>query len=218
MLQISASILAANHAFIGRDVVQCENQSVDFIHVDITDGHYTDNLSFGPKLISDLKKITSLPLDVHLGIYNQDKFVQKFIDSGADIINLQYETCTRPLHLISKIKENGKKVSMTIGPATSFEEIKILLEYLDQINLLAVEPGFGGQKLQEGILEKLRLIRDYTEEKNYRLKISVDGGLNEETIPRVAENGADILVIGSSVFKNDSIEKNIMNIRKILNG
>ncbi len=215
-LLLSASILSANYAHIARDVKRCESVGIDFVHIDLTDGHYTDNLTFGFKLISDLKNETKLPIDIHLGISDPDRFVDTTIKAGADIINLQFETTKHPLRAIRRIKDSNLIASMTFNPTTSIGNIIPFLPFLDRLNFLAVEPGFEGQPFTHQVLEKIQSIHSIIKENRYKTLLSVDGSVNSLTIPKIINSGADALIMGSAVFNDDKIEDNVLSIIKLI--
>jgi ribulose-phosphate 3-epimerase len=206
---ISASILAANHVYLAKDVLDLEKHGVDWIHVDIMDGHYVKNLTFGPKTVEDLRKITSLPIDVHLEMYRQEDVIDLFIDSGADMITIQFETCPHPFRTIEQVKRKGGKVSIGFAPTTSYEQVVAVIRDVDQVNIMTVEPGFGGQHLRKGMLGKIKRVRELIDSEKLNTIIAVDGGVNAETISSVLQHGAENLIIGTMLFSNNTIRENI---------
>lgn len=214
MPTISASILAANHAYLAKEVKASEAAGIDVIHIDIMDGHYVDNLTFGPKTVEDLRKVTSLPLDIHFEMYNQEKFIDRFIDAGANMITLQFESCQHPFRLIDHIRARNCKVSIAISPSTSLEQIKYFLHLVDEVNLMSVEPGFGGQTFRKEVLPKIRDCYNIIQKENLPTLIAVDGGLNEQTIPEVVENGGQNLIIGTLLFENEHMQKIVKKIKE----
>ena len=173
------------------------------------DGDYVDNMTFGPKLIDELKELCSLPLSVHLETGRPERFFRLFRDTKADIVSFQVDACSNPLHLIGEIRASGKQVGAAIGPAYGIETVRYILPYLDYVNVMSVEPGYAGQRFEPSVYGKLRELRALLTENGYGARVSVDGGVNEGNIPLLLEAGADILICGSSAFRNDTIEENI---------
>ncbi len=215
MTIISGSILAANHAHLARDVTRAEKLGIERFHIDVTDGHYTHNLIFGNQVVEDLKKETKALLDVHLATYNLMSLAKQYAKSGADILTFQYETCNHPLRLINFIKEMGVKPAICFTPSTPYEAIDFFIEEVDIINLLAVEPGVGGQRFNGKIFSKIEKISEERKSRNKNLLISVDGGVNQNNIEMLVGSGVDILVIGSGVFQGN-MEKNLEELKKII--
>lgn len=217
MLTISASILAANHANLADDVKKAAAAGVDSIHIDIMDGHYVDNLTFGPKTVEDLRKVTPLTIDVHFEMYRQEHFVDRFINAGADIITIQFESCPHPFRLIEHIKSRGSQVSIAFAPATPLEQIKPFVHLVDEVNIMTVEPGFGGQSFRKEVLPKIRDCYSIIQNEKLPTIISVDGGLNETTIPDVIKNGSQKLVIGTLLFESSHMQNTIQKIKEVKN-
>lgn len=214
MPTISASILAANHAYLAQEVKASEAAGIDSIHIDMMDGHYVDNLTFGPKTVEDLRKVTSLPIDIHFEMYNQERFVDRFIDAGANMITIQFESCQHPFRLIDHIKARDCKVSIAFAPSTSFEQITYFLHLVDEVNIMTVEPGFGGQTFRKEVLPKIRNCYNIIQKENLSTLIAVDGGLSEQTIPAVVENGGQNLIIGTLLFENSHMQNTVKKIKK----
>lgn len=216
MPTISASILAGNHAYLARDVIELEQSGADWIHVDIMDGHYVNNLTFGPKTIEDLRKVTSLPIDVHLEMYRQEQVIDSFISAGADMITIQFESCAHPIRAIEQVKAKGCQVSMAFAPTTSFDQIQYLIRDVDQVNIMTVEPGFGGQTLRKEVLSKIGLTRDLIARENLSTIIAVDGGVNAQSIPLILQQGGQNLIMGTMLFSNGSIKENVAKVKQLL--
>ncbi|WP_019122251.1 ribulose-phosphate 3-epimerase [Brevibacillus massiliensis] len=209
MPTISASILAGNHANLAADVIELEQGGADWIHVDIMDGHYVNNLTFGPKTVEDLRKVTSLPIDVHLEMYRPELVIDSFISAGADMITIQFESCTHPIRTIEQVKARNCQVSMAFAPTTSFDQIGSLIRDVDQVNIMTVEPGFGGQPFRKDVLPKIKLASEIIASEKLHTIVAVDGGVNIQNIPDILRNGGHNLIIGTMLFVNDNIKENV---------
>lgn len=209
MVKVAASILSCNHAFLGNAVIDAENGMADMIHIDIMDGHYVQNLTFGPKTVSDLKQITSIPVEVHLELTNADDVLDIFADAGADIITIQLDQCPHPIRTLRHIRGLGKKAGIAINPNVDGKQIKYILDYIDVIVLMSVEPGFGGQAFEVFTYEKIGELKNILEEANKDIPIAVDGGITFLIADRLKKAGVDILIIGSSIFEDGDIRTNI---------
>ena len=216
-IQISPSILSADFSQLGNEIKRLEQGGADMVHVDVMDGHFVPNLTIGPPVIKSLRKYTNLPFDVHLMIDPVHKYIKDYSDAGADIITFHPEATENPLETINLIKSLNKKVGMSLNPKT---EIKAVKEYLDKIDLvlvMSVYPGFGGQKFIDDVLRKVKNLDQIRKENNLNFKIEIDGGINFETSMIAIEAGVDILVSGTTVFKenNGDIKKNIKILKQI---
>lgn len=209
---ISPSILAADFWRLGEQIEQVQKGGAGYLHFDVMDGSFVPSISFGMPVLSSIRKMTDMFLDVHLMIEQPERYLQEFADCGADLINFHLEATECPKEVIAKIRDLGKKVGITIKPATPPEAVEPFLDLVDMVLVMTVEPGFGGQKLIESCVDKVTVIRRMAEAKGLALDIEVDGGINQENIDRVAAAGANVLVAGSAVFKGD-IEANV---RKML--
>ncbi len=216
-IQISPSILSADFSQLGNEIKRLEQGGADMVHVDVMDGHFVPNLTIGPPVIKSLRKYTNLPFDVHLMIDPVHKYIKDYSDAGADIITFHPEATENPLETINLIKSLNKKVGMSLNPKT---EIKAVKEYLDKIDLvlvMSVYPGFGGQKFIDDVLRKVKNLDQIRKENNLNFKIEIDGGINFETSMIAIEAGVDILVSGTTVFKenNGDIKKNIKILKQM---
>ena len=214
-IQISPSILAGDFSQLGSEIKRLEIGGADMIHVDVMDGHFVPNLTIGPPVIKALRKYTKLPFDVHLMISPVHKYIKNFSDAGSDIITIHPEATENLKDSIDLIKNLGKKVGISLNPETPIDKI---VKYLNEINLvlvMTVHPGFGGQKFISKILDKIKNLKKIKDEKNFDFKIEVDGGINFENNKLVIAAGADILVSGTTIFRdnNGDIKKNIELLR-----
>ena len=210
-IQISPSILSADFSQLGNEIKRLEEGGADMIHVDVMDGHFVPNLTMGPPVIKSLRKYTKLPFDVHLMISPVHKYIQDYADAGADIITIHPEATDNLKDSIDHIKKLNKKVGVSLNPKTKVEVITNLLNDIDLILVMSVNPGFGGQKFMPEVLVKIKQLRDIREERKLNYDIEIDGGINFDNNKLAIEAGANILVSGTSVFKNNdgNIKKNI---------
>lgn len=201
VIRIAPSILAADFAKIGEEIKEVEQGGADWIHVDVMDGHFVPNITIGPLIVEAIRPHTSLPLDVHLMIENPDRYIPAFAKAGADLISVHAETCPhlhRTLHLI---KEQGVRAGVVLNPATSLVTIEHVLNDLDLVLLMTVNPGFGGQQFIASTLPKIKALRNMVTDLGLKhIDIEVDGGVNKETAKLVIEAGANVLVAGNAVF------------------
>ena len=216
-IQISPSILSADFSQLGNEIKKLEQGGADLIHVDVMDGHFVPNLTIGPPVIKNLRKYTKLPFDVHLMISPVHKYIENYAVAGADIITIHPEATENLKESISLIKKFGKKVGVSLNPKT---EIKTLIDEIDNIDLvlvMSVNPGFGGQKFMPEVLDKIKELKKIKDKNQYHFDIEVDGGINFSNSKIVLEAGADILVSGTTVFKeNDGdIKANIEKLKSM---
>ena len=216
-IQISPSILSADFSQLGEDIKRLEKSGADMIHVDVMDGHFVPNLTIGPPVIKSLRKYTSLPFDVHLMIDPVHKYIKDYSDAGADIITFHPEATKNTQETINLISSLSKKVGISLNPDT---EISIAEEYLDKIDLIlimSVYPGFGGQKFINRVVKKIVELDKIRSQRRLNFKIEIDGGINVETSKIAIDAGVDILVSGTTVFKenNGDLKKNIKILKQI---
>ena len=214
---IAPSILSADFACLGEEVEKVTKAGADWIHVDVMDGHFVPNITFGPMATAAVKKSTHLPIDVHLMITHPDDYIQNFISAGANWISVHAETCIHLNRTIQLIKQNGVKAGVSLNPSTSISMIEWVLEELDYILVMSVNPGFGGQTFIKNSIEKIALLRNILAEKNISPLIQVDGGVNSKTIANLSKAGADVFVAGSAIFGSSDYAKAIAQFRSIFN-
>ena len=210
-IKISPSILSADFSQLGNEIKRLEEGSADMIHVDVMDGHFVPNLTVGPPVINTLRKYTKLPFDVHLMISPVHKYIKDYAEAGADIITIHPEATDNLQESIEHIKKFGKKVGVSLNPNTQIDIIEKLLVEINLVLIMSVHPGFAGQKFIPNVLNKIKELNKIKDEKNLNFDIEVDGGINFDNSKLVIEAGANILVSGTTIFKNNNgdIKKNI---------
>jgi len=209
--KISPSILSADFSKLGKEIQDLEKANADLIHIDVMDGHFVPNITIGPEMINKLRKYTSLPFDVHLMISPVDNFIENFANAGADIITIHPEATKDLRGSIEKIKFYKKKVGVSLNPETPVDKILPVLELIDLALVMSVNPGFGGQKFMKEVLEKVKILRKEIDSQKYNTEIEIDGGINFENSKIAIEAGVNILVSGTTIFKenNGDLKKNI---------
>jgi ribulose-phosphate 3-epimerase len=213
MVKIAPSILSADFARLGEEIKDVERGGADYIHVDVMDGHFVPNITIGPLIVDAIRPVTKLPLDVHLMIENPDQYIEAFAKAGADYITVHVEA-SRHLHrTIQLIKSTGVKAGVVLNPATPVDSLKHIIEDVDMVLLMSVNPGFGGQKFITSVLPKIRQVKELADSLNPELEIEVDGGVNEETAKLCVEAGANVLVAGSAVFNKEDRGAAIASLR-----
>ena len=214
-IQISPSILSADFSQLGTEIKRLEEGGADMIHVDVMDGHFVPNLTIGPEVIKKLRPLTKKTFDVHLMISPVDNFIKDFADAGADIITFHPEATSNVSRTIKLIKDQSKKVGISLKPKSKIDLIKDYLDQIDLVLIMSVEPGFGGQKFMPEVLEKTKAVRNLINEKNLNVDVEIDGGINFENCSKAKNAGANILVSGSTVFKENKgdLKKNIEILR-----
>ena len=214
-IQISPSILSADFSKLGDEIVKLENGGADMIHVDVMDGHFVPNLTMGPPIIKSLRKYTKLPFDVHLMISPVHNYIKNYADAGADIITIHPEATDDLSESIELIKSLNKKIGVSLNPDTPIDKIKNILSRVDLVLIMSVYPGFGGQKFMPEILDKIKTLSNLKTNNKLNFNIEVDGGINFENSKIVINAGADILVSGTTIFRENegNIKKNIETLR-----
>jgi len=216
-IQISPSILSADFSQLGLEIKKLEDCGADMIHVDVMDGHFVPNLTFGPPVIKDLRKHTTLKFDVHLMISPVHKYIEAYAEAGADIITIHPEATENLEDSITKISKLNKKVGISLNPETNIDIVEKYLEKIDLILIMSVHPGFGGQKFMPEVLKKIRKLRSIQIDRNLNYDIEIDGGINFDNSKSAIEAGANILVSGTTIFKsnNGDIKKNIELLKSV---
>ena len=201
MIRLAPSILSADFARVGEAVRMAEQAGADLIHLDVMDGHFVPNLTLGPQAVSSIRKMTRLPIDVHLMVENPGFFIPLFHEAGADWISIHVEASVHLHRDIYLIKELGRKAGIALNPATPIHALADILEALDYILVMSVNPGFGGQKFVDSTRQKIRELKKWVGEKNLRIPIEVDGGIGPANMETLIQDGAEILVVGAAIFR-----------------
>ena len=214
-IKIAPSILSADFSKLGSEIQDLEKAKADLIHIDVMDGHFVPNITIGPEVISKLRKYTSLPFDVHLMISPVDNFIKDFAEAGADIITIHPEATNDLVNSIKKIKSYNKKAGVSLNPETSVEKVLTVLNLIDLVLVMSVNPGFGGQKFIKETLEKVKILKKKIGSKNLKTQIEIDGGINFENAKIAKEAGVDIIVSGTTIFNENGgdLKKNIQLLR-----
>jgi ribulose-phosphate 3-epimerase len=217
MKKIAPSILSADFSILGDEIRAVEKAGADLIHIDVMDGHFVPNITIGPPVVESLRKVTELPFDVHLMIENPERYIEAFASAGSNMITVHVEAATHLHRLVEMIKECGVKAGVSLNPATPLEQIKEILNDVDLVLIMTVNPGFGGQKFIPGVLQKIKKARDLVDALSARALLEVDGGVTLQNIRTISEAGADVFVAGSSVFTSSDYGRTIGEMKKILN-
>lgn len=212
---IAPSILSADFSRLGEEIAAIEKGGADWVHVDVMDGHFVPNITIGPPVVASIRKITKLPLDVHLMIQYPDKYIEKFAKAGADIITVHVETSPHLHRSVQCIKDQGCKAGVSLNPATSLATLDHILSEVDMVLIMTVNPGFGGQEFIPSVLPKIKRLRKKISEKGIGVDIEVDGGVNLNTISKVAQAGGNIFVAGNAVFTTPDYGKTISELRRL---
>ena len=212
---ISASILSCNHAFIGAGACQAVAAGAHSIHVDVMDGYYVENMTFGPQLVRDLGAVVDVPISVHLEVAHPDIAAPLFFDTPCRSIVFQADACHNPIHLLKKIRSSGKQAGIAVGPAYDISCIHYILHHLDEVLIMSVEPGYAGQAFESSVYEKIAAVRRLADAQHRSIAISVDGGVNDINAASLRQAGADTLICGSYLFSG-SLEKNVQSLARAL--
>ena len=216
--KIAPSILSADFSRLADEVGAVEKAGADVIHVDVMDGHFVPNITIGPLVVQGLKKLTSLPLDVHLMIENPERYVEVFAQAGSDWITIHAEVCPNLKRVIRKVRESKARPGIVLKPATPLKTLFPVLDEIDLVLIMSVNPGFGGQSFIPATLKKIERLRKIVDQDHYPLEIEVDGGVKVENIREVSMAGADIFVVGTGIFKTENYEETIRKLRQEIGG
>ena len=212
---IAPSILSADFSRLGEEIAAIEKGGADWVHVDVMDGHFVPNITIGAPVVASIRKITKLPLDVHLMIQNPDKYIEKFAKAGANIITVHVETSPHLHRSVHFIKDQGCKAGVSLNPATSLSTLDHILSEVDLVLIMTVNPGFGGQEFIPSVLPKIKRLREKISEKGIGVDIEIDGGVNLSTIGKAAQAGGNIFVAGNAVFTTPDYGKTISELRRL---
>ena len=214
MIYIAPSLLAADFSNLAQDIDRIRHAGANYLHLDVMDGIFVPNISFGPPVIASIRKKTKLFFDVHLMIKNPQRYIENFIRAGADSITIHLESTSRPKDAIQKIRDHDMKAGIAISPATPYESVLPYLDMVDMVLVMTVEPGFGGQEMIPETLEKVRAIKKYVDEHDLDVNIEVDGGITAENVHLAIEAGANVIVAGSAIFGSKTPSKVIAKMRE----
>jgi ribulose-phosphate 3-epimerase len=216
LVQIAPSILSANFAALAEEIRKVEAGGADLLHVDVMDGHFVPNITIGPPVVESIKKVTHIPLDVHLMVKNPESFIDDFWRSGADVLTIHQETCYHLHRCIQAIKEKGMKAGVAMNPSTPVHGLDCVLSELDQVVVMSVNPGFGGQQFIPFTLQKIKALKSLISRSDLEAKILVDGGIKLDNCLSVVRAGADIIVLGSGIFHSPDPTEMVIKIKEML--
>ena len=214
MIKLAPSILSADFARLLEDVKKVEKAGCEYLHIDVMDGHFVPNITLGPAIVKSLRKDVNMVFDAHLMIENPDNYIKEFADAGCDIIVVHQEACTHLHRTIQNIKSHGVKAGVALNPATSIETIKYVLEDVDMVLLMSVNPGFGGQSYIPVVTKKIKELRALIDEMGLDIDIEVDGGVKPSNISEVVNAGANVIVAGSAIFNAGDIDEAVKSLRE----
>jgi ribulose-phosphate 3-epimerase len=216
MKLIAPSILSADFSKLGDEIKAVESAGADWIHVDVMDGHFVPNITIGPIVVAAARKATTLPLDVHLMIENPERYIPDFVEAGADLISVQVETCAHLNRTIQMIKESNIRAGVVLNPSTPLNSIEWILEVVDLVMIMSVNPGFGGQAFIPNALDKIRKLRKMIDEQGRNVLIEIDGGVKENNIKSISDAGVDVFVAGSAIFNSPDYKDTIDRFRELI--
>ena len=214
MIKLAPSILSADFARLLEDVKKVENAGCEYLHIDVMDGHFVPNITLGPAIIKSLRKDVNMVFDAHLMIENPDQYIKEFVDAGCDLIVVHQEACKHLHRTVQNIKSYGIKAGVALNPATPIETIKYVLEDIDMVLIMTVNPGFGGQSFIESMIPKIKELKSLIDKKGLKIDIQVDGGIKPDNVDKVVKAGANIIVAGSAIFNSDDIQHTVDLFRK----
>ena len=214
MIKLAPSILSADFAKLLEDVKKVEKAGCEYLHIDVMDGHFVPNITLGPAIVKSLRKDVNMVFDAHLMIENPDNYIKEFADAGCDIIVVHQEACTHLHRTIQNIKSHGVKAGVALNPATPIETIKYVLEDVDMVLLMSVNPGFGGQSYIPVVTKKIKELRALIDEMGLDIDIEVDGGVKPSNISEVVNAGANVIVAGSAIFNAGDIDEAVKSLRE----
>ncbi|MDO5707716.1 MAG: ribulose-phosphate 3-epimerase [Andreesenia angusta] len=214
MAKLAPSILSSDFSILGEEIKLLDRSEAEYIHIDVMDGRFVPNITFGPPIIKAIRKYTEKVFDVHLMIENPENYIDDFVEAGADIITVHSEACRHLHRNIQQIKATGKKAGVSLNPSTPISDIEYVLDDLDMVLIMTVNPGFGGQSFIPQVKKKIELLSKIIKEKNLDVEIEVDGGVNLDNCKELVDLGADVLVAGSAVYKSDNIINRIAEFKE----
>jgi len=214
MIKIAPSILAADFSKLGEEISKVVKAGADMIHIDVIDGHFVPNITIGPPVVKSIRKVTDKPFDVHLMIDNADEYIDSFIDAGADMVTVHVEACTHLNRTLGHIRGRGKKAAVALNPATPLTSLEWVMDDIDMVLIMTVNPGFGGQVFIESMLQKIAKLKEMTAMADHDIDIQVDGGIDVDNIYQVTRAGANVIVAGTAIFKADDVKQKIDDLRK----
>jgi ribulose-phosphate 3-epimerase len=214
MKRIAPSILSADFSKLGDEIKAVEAAGADWIHADVMDGHFVPNITIGPLIVEAVKRVTALPIDVHLMIEKPDNYIRAFAEAGASYISVQVETCTHLNRTVQLIKNCDAHAGVVLNPSTPVKSLEWILEFVDYVLIMGVNPGFGGQEFILNSIGKIKALRQQIQDRGLAVLIEVDGGVNEDTIAEISSAGVDIFVAGSAIFGSKDYQKTIQSFRQ----